>query len=268
MSVHAWKIRRREIEQHSLYPDSEASMRSTSLGIVALLIVGYGIERGPTTPEDPGLTPPDPVTVPEPELAAAVATNLWTPKAPMPTARSFPAAGVVNGVLYAVGGYTGNEVPLATVEAYSAGTNSWTTKAPLPSARAYLNGAGAINGILYVAGGLSSSGYLTDTLFAYNPSSNSWATKAPMLVAGACGASGVIGSKLYVYSGCNAPSFQRYDPATNSWKQLPLPVQPQRFPAAGVIAGKFYLAGGLGTPSPTPSSTILAIYDPATNTWT
>jgi hypothetical protein len=32
------------------------------------------------------------------------ATNTWTSEAPMPTAREFLAAGVVNGVLYAVGG--------------------------------------------------------------------------------------------------------------------------------------------------------------------
>jgi hypothetical protein len=236
-------------------------MRTTSLAAaLALLIVGCGGDPvSPATPDESASGFPEPGLSPaEPDFAAATATattNLWTTKAPMPTARSFPVAGVVNGVLYAVGGYTGDEVLLPTVEAYSAGTNSWTTKAPLPSARAYLNGAGTINGILYVAGGLSSSGYITDTLFAYTPSTNSWATKARMLVAGACGASGVIGGKLYVYTGCNDESFQRYDPATNSWKQLPLPVRPTRFPAAGVIAGKFYLAGGKGPPARRPRGT-------------
>ncbi len=41
------------------------------------------------------------------------ATNAWTPEGPMPTARWGLAVGVVNGVLYAVGGSPG-----ATVEAY------------------------------------------------------------------------------------------------------------------------------------------------------
>jgi N-acetylneuraminic acid mutarotase len=44
-------------------------------------------------------------------------TNTWHTKAPMPTARAWLAAGVVNGILYAVGGFeTG---PAATVEAYN-----------------------------------------------------------------------------------------------------------------------------------------------------
>jgi hypothetical protein len=88
-------------------------MRTTSLAAaLALLIVGCGIDPAPTAPEEPGLT------LSEPEIAAAVvATNLWTTKAPMPTARGHSAAGVVNGVLYTVGGYTGGGATLATVEA-------------------------------------------------------------------------------------------------------------------------------------------------------
>ena len=54
-------------------------MRTTSLGAaLALLMLGCGIDRDPTAPEDPGLTFPEPeLTLPEPELATAlVATNI------------------------------------------------------------------------------------------------------------------------------------------------------------------------------------------------
>jgi N-acetylneuraminic acid mutarotase len=218
-------------------------MRGTSLGAaVALLIVGCGIDRDPTGPEDPGLTFPDPVTVPEPEFAAAaVATNVWATKAAMPTPRANFAAAVVNGLLYTVGGSDAGGTNRSTVEAYSPGSNSWTSKAPLPSARGFPSGAGTINGVLYVAGGKNLDGAPTDTLFAYAPSTNTWSTKARMLLPGSGGAGGVIGGKLYVYSGGSdvlRPSFQRYDPATNSWKILAAPaLRPATPTTRGPIAG-------------------------------
>jgi N-acetylneuraminic acid mutarotase len=241
-------------------------VRTTFLtAVLALLTIGCGIDSDPAAPEDLGLTPPEPAVLPsEPEFATA-ATNVWTTKAPMRAARSVLVAGVVNGVLYAVGGSTEAGGAVATVEAYSPSSNSWTTKASLPSARNKANGAGVINGGLYVAGGENSGHTLTNTLYAYNPSTNTWATKAPMLKVGGCGASGVIGGKLYVYSGCGSPdvSFQRYDPGTNSWKALALPNWVHTFPAAGVTDGKFYLVGGYGD----THSSILEVYDPAGNTW-
>ena len=233
----------------------------------ALLIAGCGFEPAPTGPEDPGSTISEPPFA-EPEFAAA-ATNLWTTKASMPTPRHLLGVGVVNGVIYTVGGYNGSNQRTTAVQAYNPSTNTWTTKAPLPSARNSMV-VGSINGVLYVAGGGASSGTSTvavTTLYAYNPSTNTWTTKAPMRYAGACGAGGVISGKLYVYTGCNypGPTFQRYDPVTNSWALLPLPSGLHGGAAAGVIGGKLYLAGGnnFGVPS-----AVVESYDPSTNTWT
>jgi hypothetical protein len=131
-------------------------MRTTSLAAAFACHLWLRHRCGPTTPEDPA--PPDPVTVPELELAAAVATNLWTTKAPMPAALSDLAAGVVNGVIYTIAGVDTGDTRVATVQAYTPGSNSWVTRASLPSARSHLNGAGTISGVLYVAGGLDSSG--------------------------------------------------------------------------------------------------------------
>jgi Kelch motif len=164
-------------------------MRTTSLAaVLALLIVGCGIDPAPTAPEEPGAPLPEPaLPVSEPEFAAATApANVWSTKAPMPTPRSVLATGVVSGVIYAVGGSSVDGKALATVEAYTPGGNTWATRAPLPSPRTSLSGAGTINGVLYVAGGENSQRSLTTTLFAYNPSTNTWTTKAPMLKAGGC----------------------------------------------------------------------------------
>jgi kelch-like protein 2/3 len=87
-----------------------------------------------------------------------------------------------------------------------------------------------------------------------------------MLKQGGCGATGVVGGKLYVYTACPKISayFQRYDPATNSWKALALPAFRHSYPAAGVISGKLYVAGGIDNGVATA---VVEIYDPATNTW-
>jgi N-acetylneuraminic acid mutarotase len=95
------------------------------------------------------------------------ATNSWTTKAPMPTAREFLAAGVINGKLYAVGGDELTGPFLNTVEAYDPATNTWTTEASMPTARSGF-GASAVNGKLYALGGFSDNGTL-NTNEAFNP---------------------------------------------------------------------------------------------------
>jgi N-acetylneuraminic acid mutarotase len=216
----------------------------------------------------------DPLDPRPPASAAAVAAG-WSIRTPMPTARGRFAAGVVNGVLYAVGGQ-GNAASLATVEAYTPGGNAWTARASLPESRSYLN-AGVIKNVLYAAGGLDASGSPTATLYAYDPSRDTWTTRAPMPVAGACGASGVIDDRLYVFTtDCDesqlggAPAFQRYNPKTDSWTALTLPTWGHYLPAAGVLGGKFYLAGGLfATTDPIGNiGQNVEAYDPATDSWT
>jgi N-acetylneuraminic acid mutarotase len=123
----------------------------------------------------------------------------------MPTARGNLAIGVINGILYAVGGTNGNGFPLNTVEAYDLATNTWAAKADMPTPRTYL-AAGVINGMLYAVGGWGDAfGQTTlNTVEAYDPATDIWATEAPMptrryLLAGA-----VTGRKFYAVGGWNA----------------------------------------------------------------
>src|SRR5439155_601932 len=79
------------------------------------------------------------------------ASNTWTTKAPMPTARCGLAAAAVGGKIYAIGGGNDNG-NLNVVEEYDPASNTWTTKAPMPTARFALPAA-AVGGKIYAIGG-------------------------------------------------------------------------------------------------------------------
>jgi len=102
------------------------------------------------------------------------AMNTWdTSNAPMPTDRVTHAGGVINGILYVVGGNNSISGILATVEAYDPVTDTWSTMDPMPTARWGI-GAGVIDGKLYVAGGAGAdpsgpSGANLDTLEVFTP---------------------------------------------------------------------------------------------------
>jgi N-acetylneuraminic acid mutarotase len=92
------------------------------------------------------------------------ATDTWTTKAEMPTARKAPGTCAVDGTIYAIGGSTGNEGPppedltealeflFSSVEEYNPATDTWTMKPDLPAPRTFLS-ASAVNGKIYAIGG-------------------------------------------------------------------------------------------------------------------
>jgi N-acetylneuraminic acid mutarotase len=193
------------------------------------------------------------------------AQGTWTTKAPMPTARNDLAVAAVGGVLYAVGGKTGNTCTgLHTLEAYDPATDSWTTKAPMPTGR-YIAGAAALNGLLYVVGGDDHcAGHSIGAVEAYDPVTDTWTTKASMLTPRVLGAVAVVNGVLYVLGGYNFPqpvsTVEAYDPATNTWTTKAPMLMASYTGIAGVVNGIIYIAAG--------SSGDVEAYDPATDTWT
>ena len=76
----------------------------------------------------------------------------WTLKASMPTARRDLATGVVDGLIYAVGGRVDPWGFTDVVEVYDPRTDTWQKRAPLPQGRGFL-GAATVAGKLYAVGG-------------------------------------------------------------------------------------------------------------------
>ena len=107
------------------------------------------------------------------------AADTWSVKPPMPTARAYPGAGVIDGKLYVFGGQDIFNTTLAVLEVFNPENNSWATKTPMPTAR-FAPGAGVINRKLYVVGGLANGSNVYGTLEVYDPIANDWITMPPM----------------------------------------------------------------------------------------
>ena len=85
--------------------------------------------------------------MPEPTTFAGV--GKWEKRADMPTPRFALSTAVVNGEIYAIGGWDANNWALPTVEAYDPAIDTWTKKANMPTAKSFL-GTAAVNGKIYV----------------------------------------------------------------------------------------------------------------------
>ena len=194
------------------------------------------------------------------------ASNLWTTKASMPTARYDFSAAAINGKIYAMGGYGVSYSYLNTVEEYDPVTNQWTTKASMPTAR-YGLAAAAINGKIYALGGYS-YGNLS-TVQEYDPVTNQWTTKASMPTARYGLAAAAINGKIYALGGYGASysylnTVEEYDPVTNQWTTKASMPTARQYLAAAAINGKIYALGGYNG---SYLSTVQE-YDPVTNQWT
>ncbi|HEV2085503.1 MAG TPA: hypothetical protein VGR09_10500 [Gemmatimonadales bacterium] len=258
---------------------TQSWQRSLGLTLSVLALAACGETTAPTQPgtaEDASSAAP----------SFALASNIWTMKAPFPASDySGIAAAVRNNsagvpMVYVFGGNY-FEFQNDAISAYNPATNVWTTKASQFEGTE-TNGVGLISGKLYISGGYNLGGgggftseSMVRNLWVYDPAADRVTDKAPMPRQTAEGVTGVINGKLYVLSGtcaddsppvfdCDDPTFNRllyrYDPATDTWTTLPPAPRSHRGGVGGVINGKFYVAGG-------GNGTALDVYSPATNTW-
>lgn len=81
-------------------------------------------------------------------------SDSWSRRVDMPTPRGALSTCVVDGKIYAIGGYPrANVEGLQTVEVYEPSTNEWTARAPMPTGRRALS-ASVVNGKIYAIGGM------------------------------------------------------------------------------------------------------------------
>ena len=193
-------------------------------------------------------------------------TNLWTTKTPMFTQRRVLSFTELNGLLFAVGGYTpnGGEGALAQNEVYDPATDTWGTSQPLGIERASHAAAAAL-GKLYVFGGSDDADTRLSSVEEFDPVANSWTPKAPMsLIRSACAAA-TVNDMIYVIGGTTTGDAlsdnDQYDPLQDTWTpKAPLPIKNYGLSAVS-FDGKIYVTGGV-------ISGNTYIYDPGSDTWT
>jgi N-acetylneuraminic acid mutarotase len=196
----------------------------------------------------------------KPISAATPVENSWTSKAPMHVARSDLGVAVVNGKIYAIGGYP----DCKTNEEYDPTTDTWTLKAPMPTPRIHFAIAVYQNKI-YCMGGQDSEQDFTRVNEVYDPATNTWTNKTSMPTERLLGPANVVDGKIYLIGGLpNGTLNEEYDPATDTWiTKAPMPTAAAD--TSGVLDDKIYFAGG--TFDNYVASSWTQIYDPNTDTW-
>jgi hypothetical protein len=180
------------------------------------------------------------------------ATDRWAERASMPTARGALALAMLDGSLYAVGGYDRTR-NTGALEVYDPAGDSWVVKASLPTPRDHL-AAAAVGGRLYVMGGRLDGSYARNLALTevYDPGTDRWTRAADMPTARSGVTAGVIGNTVYVLGG-EAPegTFQvneAYQPGLDRWETLtPMPTGRHGLGSAVVKDRLYVIAGG---PSP------------------
>jgi N-acetylneuraminic acid mutarotase len=196
-------------------------------------------------------------------------SNTWSTKASMPTARSGPAVGLVDGVFYVVGGESATSTKSQALEAYDPATNTWSTKTPMPTARSLATGTAVVGSVFYVVGG-TVAGACTNVVEAYDTRTNTWSTKAPMPTPRCHHATVARHGLVYAIGGAGTGggAFQTvevYDPAANTWSTSAAPMPTGRqFPAVAEVHGKLYAVGGYSFSGLHKN---VEVYDPDANTW-
>jgi len=175
----------------------------------------------------------------------------WQVETTLPEgALNAPAAVVLDGKLYVIGGFSGTtNLPVADVYVYDLATKQWSEAAPLPAPRGG-HAAVVLGGKIHVLGGGNSVSTIADHS-VYDPATDSWSAAAPLPRAEGSPAGVAFGGKLYAIGGRSGFSdygaVYVYDPQRDSWSTAPA-IPPRGTAGAVVYRSAVYLFGGESQP--------------------
>jgi len=198
----------------------------------------------------------------------------------MPTPRNALSAAVVDGKIYAIGGWgydrpeggwesidpTATGQDFSKVEVYDPETDTWTTRADMPTPRSHMT-VSALGGKIYAIGGgarivAGRSGEWLPLLEVYDTATNRWARAAELPTPRSVMSSSVVDGRIYVMGGAfsrgSASSAEEllrtmrtlsvveiYDPASGRWTRGADLATSRGWFSTSVVNGKVYVVGGL-----------------------
>jgi N-acetylneuraminic acid mutarotase len=180
------------------------------------------------------------------------ATDSWSERASMPTARGALSVTEHEGMLYAIGGYD-RKSNNALVEVYDPARNQWTSVASLPTPRDHLATATAA-GKIYAIGGRLDGDYSRNLPIVemYDPVTNQWRQVADLPTARSGITAAIVEGKIYVMGGEGATGTfnqnEAFDPVRDTWQAMtPMPTARHGLGSA-VVQRRIYIISGGPTP--------------------
>uniref|UniRef100_A0A2S2NAH7 Ring canal kelch n=1 Tax=Schizaphis graminum TaxID=13262 RepID=A0A2S2NAH7_SCHGA len=148
-------------------------------------------------------------------------TQQWKKVSSMSSSRIAFGVGVLNNLIYAVGG-TDDDSCLKSVECYDPRLDKWNPVAKMSTGRENVR-VGVLDGVMYAIGGTDGSYYLK-SVEAYNPITGVWSSIADMHLCRENPGVVALDGLLYVFGGStnisrydNSDTVEIYNPKTNSW---------------------------------------------------
>ncbi|KAI8786892.1 kelch ECH-associated protein 1 [Biomphalaria glabrata] len=191
--------------------------------------------------------------------------NMWHTKSPMAVPRNRVGVGVLDNMIYAIGGSTGGEQHRST-ERYNPSTDSWEPIAPMNTVRTSA-GVAVVNRLLYAVGGFDGKIRL-QSVECYHPEENFWQEVEPLQTPRSGAGVAVMDGYIYAVGGYDGQnqlmSVERYDPRKNSWEYVSPLNKARSGIGVAVINNKLFALGGFDGGD---FLSCVEIYDPSTDTW-
>ncbi|XP_072905619.1 kelch-like protein 18 [Hemitrygon akajei] len=171
--------------------------------------------------------------------------NRWERCQEMMTSRSRVGVAMVNGLLYAIGGFDGQS-RLSTVEVYNPETDKWTKVASMNSKRSAM-GTAVMDGHIYVCGGYDGISSL-NSVECYAPETDKWVTVTPMNACRSAAGVTVFEGRIYVSGGHDGlqifNTVECYNHHTTTWYPAPSMLNKRCRHGAATLGSQMYVCGG------------------------
>jgi N-acetylneuraminic acid mutarotase len=210
-----------------------------------------------------------------------VHTITWESRAASPIPRAEASGTVVNGKLYVLGGYIGDDhgniIAQSRCDVYDPATNTWTQLGDMPEP--FTHAGIAVDGTtIWLVGHYSGNhpGPGSTHVWKYDTASDTWTRGPDLPEARGAGGAAIVGRQLHFFGGmdetrtieCGEHWSLDLDDESAGWtERAPMP-NPRNHISGAALNGKVYALGGQhGQEDEQEAQSEVDCYDPETDTW-